>query len=147
MTARARRFIDTNMLVRYFTNDLPDQAAVAEAVIDSEDLFVSSVIVLECGYVLTRIYGYPRDAVVDALVAFLQRENVEISDLPKDLVAVNLLKCKGSSRRSFGDALIVAAMQASACEAIFSFDQRLAGGDVTVLAGAPEPESRGETET
>lgn len=135
----ARRFIDTNMLVRYFRDDLPEQAATAQAVIDTDQLFLSSIILLECGYVLNKIYGYPRDEVVDTLVGFLQRENVEMADLPKDLAAINLIKCKGNSRRSFGDALIVAAMQASSCEEIYSFDQRLAGGDVVVLT---EPRTR-----
>ncbi|MCL5957844.1 MAG: PIN domain-containing protein [Chloroflexi bacterium] len=142
MNEVGRRFIDSSMLVRYFTDDLPDQADIAERVIESENLFVNSVILLECGYVLTKLYGYPRDHVVDALVSFLARENVAVSDLPTELAAEALLRCKGSSRVSFGDALIIASMHACGAAEIYSFDGRIAAAGVRVLK-APAGHRRG----
>ena len=57
------RFIDTSMVVRYFTDDIPEQAALEEEIIEHEpELLVNAVILVECAYVLTRLYSYPRDS-------------------------------------------------------------------------------------
>ena len=137
MSETTRRFIDSSMLVRYFTDDIPEQAEVAERIIESDDLLVNSVIVSECGCVLTKLYAYPREDVVDTLVAFLLRENVAMPDLPKELAAEALLRCKGSGRVSFGDALIIAAMKARGVKEIYSFDRRLESAGIQVLREPP----------
>ena len=133
MTEDKKRFVDTSVLVRYFTDDIPEQAATAEAIIDREDLLVNCVILAECGYVLTRLYNYARPQVVAVLVEFLQRENVSMSDMPKEFAAAALLSARDSHKLSFGDALIIAAMRASEVSVIYSFDRRFGGEGVTVL--------------
>lgn len=133
MSESSRRFIDSSMLVRYFTDDVPDQADIAERIIESEDLFVNSVILSECGYILTKLYNYPRDTVIDTLISFLARENVAMSDLPAELAAEALLRCKGSGRVSFGDALIIASMRACGATEIFAFDKWLGTPDIRTL--------------
>lgn len=127
------RFIDSSVLVRYLTEDDPRRAKVAEAIIESDDLLVNGVIVSEVAYVLHKAYGYPRSEVTQALVQFLQRENVRMIDMPKELAAVALLKTQTSSRLSFGDALILAQMQASGYREIYSFDVRFRDEGITVL--------------
>ena len=127
------RFIDTSVLVRYFTQDDLRRADVAEAIIEADDLVVSGVILSETAYVLHRTYGYSRSDVAGALVQFILRENVEMVDLPKELAAVALRKSQASARLSFGDALILAQMQASGHREIYSFDTRFRDDDITVL--------------
>src|SRR5438876_9779020 len=129
----SERFIDTSMLVRYFTDDIPEQAEIAETIIERERLLLTSVIILECGYVLTRIYGYARADVVDALLEFLRRPTIQLVDLPKEHVLAMLARCRDSGRLSFGNALIVAAMLARGATEIYAFDRRLEGPGIRVL--------------
>jgi predicted nucleic acid-binding protein len=49
--------VDTNLIVRYLTGDHPKQSAKARAVIDGEDVFVSTAVALETEWVLRRVYG------------------------------------------------------------------------------------------
>ena len=133
MSEGAVRFVDTSVLIRYFTDDLPDQAEVAERIIENNDLLVNTVILLECSFVLTRLYGYPREKVVDALVEFLLRENVVMADLPKELVAAALLEARNSHRLSFGDLLVIASMRGAGVHEIYSFDKGFRAEGIVVL--------------
>ncbi len=65
------RAIDTNVVVRYLTGDDAKQSARARAVIESGSVFVSTTVVLESAWVLRSVYGFSRDAVANALRAFL----------------------------------------------------------------------------
>jgi len=63
------------MVVRYLTGDPRDLAERASQVIDQEEgLEVSDVVIAETAYVLTSVYKVPREAVVDHLILFLQKE-------------------------------------------------------------------------
>src|SRR3546814_15001400 len=50
--------IDTNLIVRYLVNDDPGQAARARGLIDNNDVFVCTTIVLESEWVLRSAYGF-----------------------------------------------------------------------------------------
>jgi predicted nucleic acid-binding protein len=49
--------IDTNLIVRYLTGDHPEQSPKARALIDSEDVFVCTTVLLETEWVLRSVYG------------------------------------------------------------------------------------------
>jgi predicted nucleic acid-binding protein len=131
------RFVDSSVLVRYFTEDDPKRALAAEAIVESDELIVSALILSEISYVLHKHYHYPRADVTNALVQFLQRENVRMIDMPKELAAVALLKSQSSTKLSFGDALILAQMQASQHQEIYSFDKRFRDESIVVLEEPP----------
>ena len=66
--------LDTSIVVRYLTGHPPEVAERASLIIDTdESLRVADVVVAEVGYVLTSVYAVPREAVVDSLVAFVQK--------------------------------------------------------------------------
>ena len=44
--------IDTNLIVRYLTGDHPKQSAKAKALIDGNDVFVCTTVLLEADWVL-----------------------------------------------------------------------------------------------
>jgi predicted nucleic-acid-binding protein len=82
------------MLVRYLTGDPPELAERASQVIDlEEDLQVSDVVLVETAYVLTSVYKVPREAVVDHLILFLQKENIRPFALGKDNLLQGSSKC------------------------------------------------------
>jgi predicted nucleic acid-binding protein len=116
------RFLDSSVLVRYLTDDDPPRARVAEAIVESGDLLVSAVVLAEVAYTLRSTYRYPRSTIVDALLAFVQRENVEVLDAEKAHVAIALDKAR-SGGLSFGDALILTQMRSAGVRELYSFDK------------------------
>ena len=62
--------IDTNVIVRYLTGDHPKQSARARAVIDGEDVFVATTVLLETEWVLRSAYAFDPAQVCKALRAF-----------------------------------------------------------------------------
>lgn len=132
MSDAKTHFVDTSVLVRYLTNDVPELAGIAERIVDQGNLLVNSVILLECCYVLTKLYSYRKEQVADAVVRFLLRENVHMVDIPKELASAALLPPRDTTRVSFGDALIVASMRAVGVEDIYSFDRGFKAEGITV---------------
>lgn len=116
--------LDTSVVVRYLTGHPPQLAARAARIIDSaEPLAVTDVVVAETAYVLSSVYGISRPALVDALVAFLQKRNVTALFLDKGAVIQALLLARPSNRVSFADAMVWAAARSTG-EAVYSFDKR-----------------------
>ena len=62
--------IDTNLVVRYLTGDHPEQSAKAKALIDGQDVFVSTTLLLETEWVLRSVYGFEGSQLALALRAF-----------------------------------------------------------------------------
>lgn len=117
--------LDTSVVVRYLTGDPPEAAAQAADIIDSpEQLTLPEVVLAEVGFVLASVYGVGREAIVDALVALLRRQNIAPHCLPKDDALEALLLCRPSARVSFADALIWAAARSTDDKVVYSFDGR-----------------------
>ncbi len=110
--------IDTNLLIRYLTGDDPRQSARARTLIDSNDIFIATTVLLEAEWVLRSVYGYAASAVATAFIAFagLPRVTLEEPDLAAKALDWVL---KGMD---FADALHLA--KAKDCEAFVSFDRR-----------------------
>ena len=125
--------LDTSMLVRYLTGDPPELAERASRVIDQvEDLQVSDVVLAETAYVLTSVYKIPREAVIDHLILFLQKENIRPFALSKDNLLQALLLCRPSRRISFTDALVWAAARSTEAKIVYSLDERVSRDGVEV---------------
>jgi predicted nucleic acid-binding protein len=80
--------VDTSMIVRYLTGDHPRQSAKARAVIDHDDVFVSTTVLLETEWVLRSVYDFSSTEVCTALRAFAGLPRVSLED--PALVAVAL---------------------------------------------------------
>jgi predicted nucleic acid-binding protein len=128
--------LDTSMVVRYLTGDPADLAAVAAEVIDKEEnLQITDVVLAESAYVLTAVYQIPRQVVVDSLVLFLQKENIQPYVLEKSLALQALLLCRPSRRVSFADALVWAAAQMTDSKIVYTLDERFPSDGVDVRRG------------
>lgn len=102
--------LDTSLIVRYLTDDIPDQAARVETLLDSDQTFLlTDVVLIETGYVLQSVYGIARADVVDLLLALVQKQNIQVYQRDKTHIVAALLLCKPSQRVSYGDAMIWAA--------------------------------------
>ena len=112
--------VDTNVVVRYLTRDDAEQFAKASALIGSEDVYVSTTVLLETEWVLRRAYRFSRERVVAALAAFAGLPRVTLEDPTLAAKALDWTR----HGMDFADALHLA--KAQGCDAFVSFDRRLA---------------------
>ena len=112
--------IDTNLIVRYLTGDHPRQSRKARALIDAENVFVCTSVLLETEWVLRSAYGFTSVEVATALGAFAGLANVTLED------AALIAKALDWTARGmdFADALHLA--KAQGCDAMVTFDRRFA---------------------
>lgn len=140
------RLLDASIIVRYVSNDLPELALRARQLIESDTpLGITTVAVLEAAYVLRRPpYGYARQAVVDALIRLIRRDNLHGVGVDTAHMAVALLLCRPSSTVSFGDALIAATGRSAAVQEIYTFDARFGRAGLRPIAvpDIPTPPDR-----
>jgi predicted nucleic acid-binding protein len=127
------RFLDSSVVLRYLTDDDAERARRAQSIIESEDLVLSCVILSEIAFVLRSTYRKRQADIADTLANFLFRDNIDLVDAEKEHVANALLKSRDNPRLSLGDALILAQMQASGHDEIYSFDTRFRDEGITVL--------------
>jgi len=119
--------LDTNVLVRYLTQDDPRQsrranALVAEAVAGGERLFVGAVVLCELVWVLRGPYALDKAEVVTSLERILATAQLEIDQ--KDLVRGALEDYRIGSG-DFADYVIGRRGQEAGCEQTATFDRRL----------------------
>jgi predicted nucleic-acid-binding protein len=112
--------VDTNVIVRYLTRDDAEQFAKASALIDREDIYVCTTVLLETEWVLRRGYRFRRDRIIAALAAFSGLPRVRLEDPVVVARALGWVQ----SGMDFADALHLA--KAEGCEGFVSFDQRFA---------------------
>jgi len=122
---RKMPFLDTSVIVRYLIGVPEDLARRSREIIDHlDDLQIGGVALAEAAFVLTRVYGAPREHVVDSLMGILGKANVSTFGLDKDFALQALLRCRQSGRVSFADALIWAEARSAGSEIVYSFDER-----------------------
>jgi predicted nucleic acid-binding protein len=133
--------LDTSILVRYFIGTPKDPARAAAALVDETDdeLGVSPVALVECAHVLRTQYEVPQSDIVDALVAFVQRENVRVVGMRTDVVVESLVRARSMPGRPIPDALIVAAAVDSEAARLATFDRGQARYGFPVTVPGVEP--------
>jgi predicted nucleic-acid-binding protein len=119
--------IDTNVLVRYLTQDDPRQsrrasAFVAEAMSGGERLFVGAVVLCELVWVLHGAYVFDRRTISMALERILATAQLEIDQ--KDVVR-EALEDYRTGGGDFADYVIGRRGREAGCEKTATFDRRL----------------------
>jgi predicted nucleic acid-binding protein len=126
-------YLDTSVIVRYLTGDVPEMARRAAGIIDEEDdLTVTDVVLVETAYVLTSVYKVPREVVVNTLIAFIQKENISTFPLDKGSVLQAMLLCRSSGRVSFADAALWSTARYSGSGVVYSLDERFPADGIEV---------------
>jgi predicted nucleic-acid-binding protein len=114
--------IDTNVLVRYLTWDDDPRARKAAEVIEAADqVHVSTVVLCEVVWVLTRAYQYKRHEIVPVLERLVAGREFEIDQVAAR-AGLRLLEAGGD----FADGVILDGMQSASCEFLATFDRDLA---------------------
>ncbi len=120
--------LDTNVLVRYLTQDDPAQSPRATRLIErtlSEDNpgFVSIVAMVETVWVLERAYGLSAREIAGAIERMLQASVLIVDSEQAVFEAMTALK---DDRGSFADTLIGALGEAAGCAKTVTFDRKAA---------------------
>ena len=119
--------LDTNVLVRWLTNDDAVQCAIVERVFDdaignAQRLFVTVTVMLELEWVLRSKYRYDKPQVMAALSALLDVAELEFQAEPALEQALWLFKQTGS--RDFADCLHIALVSQAGQGPLLTFDER-----------------------
>jgi predicted nucleic-acid-binding protein len=118
--------LDTNILVRYLTQDDPLQSRKATEIIEHRlsevnPGFVSVVTTAETVWVLDRAYGFSSREIAAAIERILQVEVLVVHHEQEVFAAMIALK---QGRSSFADALIAELGAQAGCVHTLTFDQK-----------------------
>ena len=112
--------IDTTLIVRYLVGDDPGQASRARRMIDNNDVFICTTVLLETEWVLRNVYGFSAAQCANAISDFAGLPRASLEDAPAAAKALGWMR----QGLDFADALHLA--KAEGCEAFISFDQDFA---------------------
>jgi predicted nucleic acid-binding protein len=118
------RFLDTNILIRYFTRDDEEKAQKAFALLNrveqgQERVETSLLVVFETIFALQRSYKLPKNEIRELIAPILKLRGLHI--LGKAL-CLNALDIYAEQNISFADAFNQAYMQSRGISEIYSWD-------------------------
>lgn len=129
--------IDTNILVRYLTQDDIEQAKVVEQILNRyatcpNSVFINNIVMCELIWVLERGYKYSRDEIAKAIKQILATEEFNFEDQEALWIALNDYS---QIKLDFSDALIAEINKKNGCIETFTFDQAAVKSTSFKLAG------------
>ena len=72
--------LDTNVVLRYLLNDIPEQSIKSRAVIISSASYITDVVAVEIVFVLEKVIGMKRSDIVKLVKSFLSLPNLIYND-------------------------------------------------------------------
>lgn len=120
--------LDTNVLVRYLTQDDPKQSTRASRLIEvdltaAQPGFIGLVVLAEMCWVLTRIYGASDDELAATAQDMLDSPQFHLERRDVVLATVRHQQGRRGSKAGFVDALIAQVAQAEGCVHTVTFDK------------------------
>lgn len=119
--------LDTNILVRYLTQDDPAQFQEATRLIAGiearhESAFIPQVVLCETVWVLLRAYHIPKERIVETLDRLLHTPMFIIEARAQVVAALDLYR---SNAGDWADYLIATQARANGCDCTATFDRQL----------------------
>lgn len=120
--------LDTNILVRFITQDDAKQTAIVNRVFETElteknQGFISHVVIIELLWVLKYTYQQPKESLILVLESLLATKQLLVDRA--DLVYLALKKYRAGNA-DFSDALILTINEAAGCERTVTFGKKAA---------------------
>jgi predicted nucleic acid-binding protein len=121
-----RLFVDTNVFLRYLTNDVPAQADAIERLLQRAAtgeavLVTNSMVIAEIVWTLESFYGLARSDIKGKVLAILNTPGLEVVDGDMILQAIGAYVEKGVD---FIDAFNAAWLSAHGLRAVCTFDRK-----------------------
>jgi predicted nucleic-acid-binding protein len=122
--------LDTNILVRYLTQDDPKHAALANHLIEqtltaAQPGFVSTVALVELVWVLESGYQCDRSKVAEVLERLLRAKTIVVEHAE---VAWQSTRIFATTKSDFADCVIARTGHANGCDSTLTFDRTAAKG-------------------
>lgn len=115
---------DTNVLIRLFTRDDPEQFKAAFKIFQSltpeKPGWISLANLMEIDWVLRSRYGQDRSAVARIFEELLSADTVVVEQVAMVARALSLY---GAARADFGECLIVTSARGAGCKKVVTFDK------------------------
>lgn len=129
--------VDTNVLVRYLTQDDSVQSVQANAFIErhlsaAEPGIIGHIVLCEVGWVLSKAYGFSREQVANVLGALLTCREFLIESPDLGILALQAYR-QGTA--DFSDYLLGRAHQRLGARHTITFDRRAAQAPLFALPG------------
>jgi len=127
--------LDTNVLVRYLTQDDQEQANKANKLIEQQlsvhnPGYITLITLVEIVWVLESCYEQSKSEILNILHAVLTTKQLLIEQA--DIVYL-ALKRFANGRADFSDALIVMLSENNGCHEVFTFDKKAASVGMELL--------------
>ena len=118
--------LDTNVVIRYLTQDDPKQSAIANRIIEQElteknQGYITLISLIEIAWVLESCYEQTKDDLINVLGLLLTIKQISIEKT--DLVYLALKRFR-TGTADFSDALITLVSEDAGCKRIISFDKK-----------------------
>ena len=119
------KFLDTNIFIRFLTDDVPEKADACEdifkkAVAKQETLFTTDLVIAEIVWVLESFYELPKNEVQDKVEKILNTPNLTCPH--KDLI-LSALILYGEENIDYIDAYNALILKEKGIEELYSYDK------------------------
>ncbi len=127
--------VDTSVVVPHLVGSPPSEARRATTLLEgSEPVALPVTVLVETAHVLRTQYGIGRGDVVEALLALVTRENVDVIGLDTDETIEALVAARSQPGRPIPDALILHQARAARALPLYTFDTGMGRYGIPVAA-------------
>lgn len=128
--------IDTNILVRYLTQDEPEQAKIVENIFNkyattSQSVFINNIVICELIWVLERGYKYGKESIIEVIKLILSTKEFCFEN---QKLLWSALSQYSQKKLDFSDALIGEINKNSGCVNTLTFDKEAMMFDNFIMA-------------
>ena len=119
--------LDTNVVLRYILNDIPEQKQKAIKLLSSKNTkhFLSNQALVEVFFVLEKYYNVSRDKTVDVVSFFLTRFD-DVLEYDNALTRIAIPLYLEHPKLSWADCALAAEAEINHHEPLMTFDKKLA---------------------
>lgn len=133
-------FVDTNLFLRYLTNDIPSQADAVESLLQRASkgkvsLITSSIVIAEIVWTLESYYELSKKEIQTMVLGILNTDGLEVID--SDLILQAIIPY-ADKNVDFIDAFNAAWMVKNDINRIYTFDQKHFNRFEGIMAEAPQ---------
>jgi len=126
MAEHERVVIDTNLLVRYLTQDDPQKAKAVDKLLNQAmagelRILVPSIVIAELIWVLESFYKMKQGAIVELIEAIFSTPGLDVTDKPLITSAINNYRDKNID---FIDAWIVEFAKDRGIQTVYTYDKK-----------------------
>ncbi|MCP5170324.1 MAG: type II toxin-antitoxin system VapC family toxin [Hahellaceae bacterium] len=119
--------LDTNIIIRYITQDEEKQALKATQVIESQlsakaPGFITLITLVEITWVLESCYEQSQQNILNVLHGLLTTKQLVVEKA--DAAYLALKRCLSSPKADFSDALIAVLSEQAGCTRVLTFDKQ-----------------------